>query len=144
MLPYKWTAVLAFCQLMFQTLCKKFQKFSNMTKDSLLELKENTFDYIFLSKIPFNLSKHFENQWAVFGTSQPGQKRHLTTMSSMVAPSISLSLTDFTCSPIDISCAFLKRNFYEEKRGLSYIFCYPLLSKIQGLKYGFSEITEIL
>ena len=37
-----------------------------MTKYFLLEMKENTFDYMFLSKITFKLSRHFENQWAVF------------------------------------------------------------------------------
>ena len=75
-------------------------------------MKKYTFYSIFLSKIPFKLSRHFENQWAVFGTSQPGQKRHLTMMSSMVAPSISLILTGFTCSPIaSFLVIFVQKNY---------------------------------
>ena len=54
----------------------KFAKFSNMTKlkfignDSL-----NKFDYMFLSKIPFKLRRHFENQRAVL--AQASQHRNV-------------------------------------------------------------------
>ena len=73
----------------------------------------NKFDQMFLSKIPFKFNRHFENQWAVFGTSQPAQKRLLTTLRSTVAPSISLILTEFTCYPILFSLSFvLKNTFY--------------------------------